>query len=85
MYHNLYQQNSCNTTYPRHRFRYIIVTTLHKGGDGGGGAGGSDDNSIQWVFIIEFHKPTTCTLYFTLKFANYAPTCFEPLIGSSSG
>jgi hypothetical protein len=26
---------------------------------------------------IEFHKPTTCTLYCTLKCSNYTPTCFE--------
>jgi hypothetical protein len=36
--------------------------------------------------LIPSHlKPTTCTLYYALKCANYTPTCFEPLIGSSSG
>jgi hypothetical protein len=37
------------------------------------------------VVSIEFHKPTTCTFYYALKCSNYTPTCFEPLIGSSSG
>jgi hypothetical protein len=32
----------------------------------------------------EYHKPTTCTLYYALKCSNYTPTCFEPSFGSSS-
>jgi hypothetical protein len=33
----------------------------------------------------EYHKLTTCALYYALKCSNYTPTYFEPLIGSSSG
>jgi hypothetical protein len=29
------------------------------------------------VIIIQYHRPTICTLYYTLKCLNYTPTCFE--------
>jgi hypothetical protein len=37
------------------------------------------------VLIIEYHKSTTCTIYYALKCSNYTPTCFEPSFGSCSG
>jgi hypothetical protein len=40
---------------------------------------------LNILFPIEYHKPTTCTLYYALTCSNYTPTYFEPSFGSSSG